>query len=136
MSNRPSPEIERTSVVLSGISSTGWQSVSLPVLGRAGKVLSIKLREDASLAKVSAAAVYLTDGSGSAPADEDVFYASGSLAVAGSATEASLKDVIPGGAPYRVSRLGDLCACVDVTAVGGAGASGTLHLDIIAEVWA
>lgn len=133
MSNRPSPEIERTSVTLS-TSSTGWVSVALPVLGRAGKVLSIKLREDATDDGASAGAFYLTDGapSGTVP-DEDVFYASGELAFAGSAAEASLRDVIPGGAPYRVASIGGLYAGIDVSATTGAT---TFYLDVIAEVWA
>ncbi len=136
MNNMPRPEIERVSVTWS-ISATGWTSTALPSLGRAGKVLSVKLREDATLAKVDGAVLYVTDGAKTAtPTDESVFYASGALAVSGHATSASLRDVIDGGAPYRVAGIGDLHLVLNATSAGGSGASGSIFVDLIAEVWA
>jgi hypothetical protein len=132
MNNRPRPEIERTRVSVT-ISGVAWGAVALPVLGTAGKVLSVQLREDASVAGASAGELFLTDGSASGPADAAIFYASGAVALSGSATAASLRDAIPGGVPYKVNAIGDLYACVNVTSGTG---NAKFYIDIIAEVWA
>jgi hypothetical protein len=133
MSNLPSPLIERARVKLER-TNTGWATAALPQLGRSGRILSVRVREDATSAAGTAGYLVLARGAPSDSTDDlDVFYRSGAFALAGSATTASFGDALVPPAPYRVPDLGDLQVGVNLTA-GGTGAT-LLWIDILAEVW-
>ena len=119
-------------------STAGWtDSVALRLLGRQGRILTVKLREDATYDDATEATLYLVDTSGTvsaAPDDLDVVYESDTLALAGSATAASLADALPVPAPYAVDAIGNLRAAAYVSVSTGSTTT-KLYVTVLAEVW-
>ncbi len=136
MSNPLGPVLERARIKLQH-DGLGWVTAPLRELGRSGRILSVRLREDATSAHGTAAFLVISRGTPSDSTDElDLFYRSGSIALTGSTTVASHGDALVPPAAYRVPDLGDLQVGVKITAVGtGTTTTTLLWVDILAEVW-
>ncbi len=96
-------------------------------------IIAVIVREDGTDDGVEAGDIYIGDSDfSSTPDDRDVVYQSGEVSLVGSATTASLRDVLPVRAPYAVAEAGDLQ--LTCNASSGTGDT-TLYATIYAEVY-
>jgi len=134
MGHLANASLVKTTVQLTGSADGFLTAKALPMLGKEGRILAIKIREDATDDQATDAVFYIADDDlGDAPDDLDVFYESASVSLAGSATTASLEDALSVPAPYCVAAVGDVKLGCNITA-GGAGDT-TLDVVVYAEVW-
>ena len=133
------PRIQSVPVTLTK-TSTGYSATTpLTQLGREGKILQVRVREDVTLDEMSVGDFIIANATtiGAATPEEDIVYRDVGTSYTGSATVLSLNDNVAadGGAPYKVVTAGDLGVAINVTTAAGGGASTSVDAVIDAEVW-
>lgn len=151
MSNNAEKTIVRVEFQIAAAVGTGWTSVTvdtancaeLDYLRSHGRILEVKVREDATLNDCAVGSFYICDGrtgkwdGASTPDDLDVIYSYTGVTFTGHATTASINDALGGTSPYAyywVPQNTDLRIGINVTTAGGGGASTLLYCLIVAEV--
>ncbi len=127
--------IRIATVLLEKDETTGFTNVvALPEFVRAGMILAVQVREDATDKDATAATVYICDAEdgdlGTAPPDAQVFYESESIALTGSAKVASLIEPLS-NSPYKCGKGKALKCVANITATAGVSEASTkLHVHI------
>lgn len=109
--------------------------------GKAGKILYVSVREDATSAEGNQGNVYITDGSeaaiGATTPESKMVYKFTGATLTGSATAASIDDNVAadGGSPYYLNDDDQLQVAAGVTAGGGSGTATILYVTVRAEVY-